>query len=255
MPPPAVLTDDGGMAHPGITRTEQLAALGHAVITTDVEGTVVDWNPAAEELYGWTAEEAIGQPITKLSVPDLARDVAEEIMDALRAGESWSGSFPVRDRDGRVFPALVTDTGVFRGGELVGIVGVSTHLGTAIRPLLERSADAALLLRPDAVIMFASPAVRRLFHWDEDELVGTSFLDLLHPDYRPRLSAFMEGLPGADRPRPVQEVRVRRGDGWSWAEAAFTSFLDDPLVRGIVCNLRRSLAHWDPEEPETPDGP
>lgn len=227
---------------PAISCEEQLAALGHAVIATDVDGTVQNWNPAAQEMYGWSAEEAVGRPIGALSVPDLAQDVAAEIMAALRAGQPWSGSFPVRHKDGRVFLALVTDTGIYRDGELVGIVGVSAHLGVAMRPLVERSADAALMLRPTGLVTYASPVVRRLFGWEAEELVGTSFLDLLHPDYRRSTEVFLETVATSPDPRPVREVRVRRGDGWSWTEAAFTNFLGDPVVRSIVCNLRLSLA-------------
>lgn len=230
------------MTRPALSCEEQLAALGHAVIATDLDGIVLHWNPAAEQMYGWTAEEATGRPIASLSVPDLAQDIGDEIMTALRAGQPWSGCFPVRHKDGRVFHALVTDTGVYREGELVGIVGVSAHLGVALRPFLERSADAALLMRPNGLVTYASPAVGRLFGWDADGLVGTSVLDLLHPDYRATTEVFLETVASSPDPRPVREVRLRRRDGWAWAEAAFTNFLADPLVRSIACNLRLSLA-------------
>jgi hypothetical protein len=54
----------------------------------------------------------------------------------------------VRRKDGSRFPALVTDAGVYRAGVPVGIIGVSTNLGTALRPLLERSTDAGLVVHP-----------------------------------------------------------------------------------------------------------
>jgi len=226
-----------------IDAADQLAALGQAVITTDAEGIVVGWNPAAEDLYGWTADEAVGRNIATLSVPDLAQDLASEIMDALRDGVPWTGGFPVRRKDGRIFQALVTDAGIYRSGEVVGIVGVSTNLGVALHPLLERSADAALILKSDGTITWASPAVHTLFGWAEDDLVGSSFIGLLHPDDRATVSGFLEDAFRQPGVRPAHELRVHRGDGWSWTEAAFTNFVDDPLVRGVVCNLRRSLAH------------
>jgi PAS domain S-box-containing protein len=229
---------------------DQLASLGQAVITTDVAGVIVYWNRAAEDLYGWTADEAIGQNIASLSVPEMAQDVAADIMAALRDGVPWSGGFPVRRKDGRVFPALVTDAGIYRGGTLVGIIGVSTNLGTALRPLLERSTDAALVLRSDAVVTYASPAVHELFGWQEEELVGGAIIPLLHEEDRLALASFLERVvthPGA---HPPVELRVRRGDSWVWAEAALTNLLDDPLVRGVVCNLRLSPGRLAREEAE-----
>src|SRR6478672_12673655 len=120
---------------------ELLDALGHAVIATDMEGTVLAWNGAAEQLYGWAAAEALGRDITEVTVPELSRQAAAEIMRALREGRSWSGGFPVRNRSGEVLHALVTDSGVYRDGRLVGIVGVSLNLGDAVRRLMERSSD------------------------------------------------------------------------------------------------------------------
>jgi PAS domain S-box-containing protein len=229
---------------------EILEALGQALIVTDPDGVVVLWNHAAESLYGWTQDEALGRNIGELTVPGISAQDAEDIMVALRSGRSWSGGFPVRDKKGNVFPALVTDTGLYRDGVLVGIVGVSTNIGTALQPLLERSTDAALVLRSDAVVTYASPAVEQLFGW-EDSIVGTSVVPLLHPDERPALASFMEEVVSQPGAHPALEVRVLSEEGWVWAEAALTNLLDDPGVRGVVCNLRRSLRREELESAET----
>jgi len=222
------------------TAEEILGSQAQAVIATDVDGAVVYWNHAAEELYGWSAEEAVGRKVEELTVPDVSRRAAGEIMDALRDGTPWSGGFPLRRKDGTVFPALVTDAGIYRDGTLVGIVGVTTNLGSALRPLLERSTDAALVLRSDAVVTYASPAVKQLFGW-EDSIVGTSVVPLLHPDERAALAQFMDEVVAQPGAHPALEIRVLSEEGWVWAEAALTNLLDDPDVRGVVCNLRRSL--------------
>lgn len=219
---------------------ELLDSLGKAVIATALDGTVRFWNRAAERLYGWTAEEAVGENIANLSVPEVAQDVAEDIMETIRGGGSWSGGFLVRRKDGSMFPALVTDSGIYRDGELVGIVGISINIGRTARPLLERSTDAALMLRSDATITFASPAVRQLFGWDEEELLGTSIVPRLHPEDRERLAAFLQRVVVVPGAHPPVELRVRNEDHWVWAEAALTNLLDDPEVRGVACNLRRS---------------
>jgi PAS domain S-box-containing protein len=219
---------------------EVLAAIGMAVIVTDLRGDVVFWNRAAEDLYGWSAEEAIGRKIDELTIADVSRSTAGEIMDALRDGVPWSGGFPVRRKDGAVFPVLVVDTGIRHEGELVGIVGLSTNLGTGLQPLLERSTDAALILRSDAVVSYASPAVKQLFGWEES-IVGHSVVPLLHPDERPTLARYMEDVVAQPGAHPALELRVLSETGWVWAEAALTNLLDDPDVRGVVCNLRRSL--------------
>ena len=133
------------------------------------------------------------------------------------------GWFQVRRKDGSRFPALVTDSGVYHGGALVGIVGVSTNLGVALRPLLERSTDAALVLRSDAVITDASPAVHQLFGWQDELIIGRSITTLLHPEDAPALGRFLQQLLAEPGAHPPLQLRVRRDDGWVWAEAALTN--------------------------------
>jgi PAS domain S-box-containing protein len=242
------------MTSPGessfIEPEDVLAAVGQALIVTDLEGIVVQWNRAAEELYGWTADEALGNQISDLCVPEVAQQTAADVMAALRDGVPWSGSFPVRRRDGSMFTALVTDSGVYRDGELVGIVGLSTNLGTALHPLLERSTDAAIVLRSDAVIVFASNAVEQLFGWQVDALVGSSVVPLLHPDDVGGLAEVLERVVATPGAHPPIDLRVRTDSTWTWAEVALTNFLDDPDVRGVVCNMRPSLRRAAQEEAE-----
>jgi PAS domain S-box-containing protein len=107
-----------------------LDQVGLAVIATDADGVVRTWNNRAEELYGWTRQEAVGRHITELTVPESARREAEEAMAALQRGSAWQGPFEVRRRDGTTFTAYVKDSPILDDdGRLIGIVGVSIELG------------------------------------------------------------------------------------------------------------------------------
>jgi len=234
----------------GFAADEVLASFAQAVIVTDLAGVVSYWNRAAEALYGWTAEEALGRNINTLTVPDVTQPVATQILELLKAGHSWTGGFTVRRKDGTMFPALVSDSGLYRDGELVGIVGVSCNLGRALHPLLERSTDAALVLRSDGVVTYASPAVAQLFGW-EDSIVGTSIVPLLHPEERSALADFLATVVANPGAHPPLELRLLTEEGWVWAEAALTNLLEDPDVRGVVCNLRKSLRREAHESAET----
>lgn len=103
-----------------------LDAVEQAVIATDLEGTIIYWNSFAERLYGWPAPEALNANIMDITPAASLRDQAAEIFSCLRRGQSWSGEFVVKRRDGTEFPALVTDSPIFNDqGELIGMVGVS----------------------------------------------------------------------------------------------------------------------------------
>jgi PAS domain S-box-containing protein len=106
-----------------------LDTVEQAVIATDLSGHITYWNHFAEKLYGWPAAEAVGRSILEVTPEESEGSHAAEIMSRLTAGETWSGEFNVRRRDGSSFPALVTDTPIHdEAGRLVGVVGVSTDL-------------------------------------------------------------------------------------------------------------------------------
>ena len=108
-----------------------------AVIATDPKGIVFFWNSAAEKLYGWRWEEAIGRTIMELIVPKPEQADAIKIMEQLRTGKSWTGKFRLRHRNGTEFTATVTDQPIRdQAGNLVGIIGISDLVGEAtVRPL------------------------------------------------------------------------------------------------------------------------
>jgi len=103
--------------------------IGQAVIATDTDGEIIYANRYAGELFGWSPAEMIGQNAMAVTVPQTTFAQANDIKEHMRKGRSWSGEFQVRNRDGRVFPALVTYSPLQdRDGKLIGVVGVSTDL-------------------------------------------------------------------------------------------------------------------------------
>lgn len=106
-----------------------LNAVGQAAIAMDLTGTVVYWNAAAEQMYGWTAAEAVGQPLASLLLADDDATAGAGIVASVLTGRTWAGETWIRRKDGTRFPVLVTDSPVEDGnGTVVGIIGVSVDL-------------------------------------------------------------------------------------------------------------------------------
>jgi PAS domain S-box-containing protein len=63
-----------------------VASSEDAIISKTLDGVITSWNKGAERLFGWTADEAIGQSI-QLIVPAELRDQEQEILQRLRRGE------------------------------------------------------------------------------------------------------------------------------------------------------------------------
>ena len=96
------------------------------IISKNLNGVITTWNVAAQRLFGYSAEEAIGQPITIIIPPDLTGE-EKEILRRLRAGERIEGHETVRiTRDGRRLDVSVTISPV-RGAD-GAIIGASKIL-------------------------------------------------------------------------------------------------------------------------------
>src|SRR4051812_10074198 len=120
-----------------------LDAVGQAVIATDLQRRITYWNHAAEGVYGWSAEEALGRDLVALTADSASGPELAAISRSLGDGSSWTGEVMVRHRDGRVFPAMVTSRPLLAAdGTARGVIGVSMDVSEqrAMRRAIEHQA-------------------------------------------------------------------------------------------------------------------
>ncbi|KAH1116554.1 hypothetical protein GLYMA_17G033700v4 [Glycine max] len=111
-----------------------LRSMGQSVHILDLNCRIIYWNRSAENLYGYTAEEALGQDGIELLVDPRDLDLANNTVNRVMMGESWTGQFPVKNKTGEKFLAVATNTPFYDDdGSLVGLICVSIDL----RPFLE----------------------------------------------------------------------------------------------------------------------
>ncbi|MGE0223653.1 MAG: ATP-binding protein [Acetobacteraceae bacterium] len=80
------------------------SAVDYAIITCSLDGRVTSWNSGAEAILGYSPEEIIGHPCARIFTgEDLANDVPEQEMRAVRAGSSLRAERWHRRRDGTTF--------------------------------------------------------------------------------------------------------------------------------------------------------
>jgi len=224
-----------------------------AIIGKSLEGTITSWNPAAERLYGWSAAEAVGRPIS-LIVPDDRGEELAAIMDRIRRGERVRHHETVRvRRDGaRVDVSLTISPVRDAAGRLVGVSKIARDITerkrweeavraseARFRALVENSWDGVTLLDAGGVIRYASPAVTRVLGYALEEYVGRPGAEFVHPDDLASAAEVMAGLASSPGQSAILSYRYRHRDGsWLRVETAATNLLDDPQVRAVVLNSR-----------------
>jgi diguanylate cyclase (GGDEF)-like protein/PAS domain S-box-containing protein len=123
-----------------------------------------------------------------------------------------------------------------------GSLGVPQTLGH-FQQLAAHIADVAYIAGPDRVITWIAPTVQMSLGWAPEELVGTSFIDLLHPDDARAVAASRErlyaGRPMPSSPRGVaMRLRGKTGD-YRWFSGRGVPLLDDAgNPAGIAVGLR-----------------
>ncbi|PKW05619.1 PAS domain S-box-containing protein [Streptomyces sp. 1222.5] len=169
--------------------TGLLDVLSVAAVALDTRGRVVFWTPQAEDLFGYTAEEALGENATRLLVrPEHLQAVSSLFTEVLETGRGWAGAFPVRHKDGS------TRLTEFRTMRLLDDLGDVYALGIAAdHTLLQRvETDLALceqlvnqspiglaLMDPDLRYLLVNPALERIDGIPAEDHIGRHLRETL----------------------------------------------------------------------------
>lgn len=102
-----------------------------AIISKDLGGIITSWNPAAERLFGYTAEEAIGQPIL-IVIPESHHDEEARIIARIRLGERLNTFETIRRRkDGALVPVSLTISPIrAQDGRIIGASKIARDISS-----------------------------------------------------------------------------------------------------------------------------
>ncbi|WMT76761.1 PAS domain S-box protein [Bradyrhizobium sp. Ash2021] len=202
-----------------------------AIITETLDGIITGWNPAAERLFGFSAQEAIGSHID-IIVPEPLRDEVRGILDKIRAGEKIEYRETVRvDKNRRwidvslgIAPIRSQSGAVIGAAKVVRDITAQKIAQEALleseqmaRDVIENALEAFIQTDEQGCILQWNPQAEAIFGWSRQEAMGKHPTELMLPEallpqfetMTERLIRNAENAAGGSR----FEVEAMRKDG------------------------------------------
>jgi two-component system sensor kinase FixL len=215
-----------GLRTPTETMKSRLAAIvtssDDAIIGKTLDGTLTDWNAGAEAIFGYSAAEAIGQPLSLLLPPGQEDEMAV-MLGRIKAGERIEHYQTRRRRkDGTVIDVSLTVSPVWDdAGRLVGASKVARDITAQRRAQAELEADAAQLRSvlnsiPDAMVVIDGKGIMQsfsttaeaMFGYSEAEAVGQNVSVLMPSPYRERHDSYLARYAATGEKKVIGRGRV-----------------------------------------------
>jgi PAS domain S-box-containing protein len=190
-----------------------------ATIGSDLEGIVVAWNKSAEALYGYTAEEMIGQPIAAV-VPEHGHEESLQALRDIAAGQTTARYDTVhRRKDGSLVHVSVIVAPI--GNSKKQTIGYSTLAQDVTKrkrgeecerlaAVVESSEDAIIGQSLDGTIFAWNCGAEALFGYSASQAVGKPVQMLLPPERINEESDILEQIRNGVRFKHFETVRVRK---------------------------------------------
>ena len=217
-----------------------------AVIVMDATGHIREWNPQAEQVFGWSRSDALGRLLSELIIPPEFRAAHQAGLGRFVA----TGEGPILNR--RIETEAVKRNGMRIPVELAIIPirrGKDTEFSAFIRDITERRASAAAVIASEeryraafeqAAVGMAevsregrflrvNPAFAAIVGRTTEEMVGISYEQITHPDDLPADRVVFESLWTGRAPTVIKQKRYLKKDGGvAWVQLA------SAVVRGTA---------------------
>ena len=165
-----------------------------AIISKDLTGVIRSWNAGAERMFGYSAAEAVGRPITLIIPPGRERE-EQEILARLRRGERVDHFETMRvARDGRELAISLTVSPIRDAkGTVVGASKIARDITEKkraedalaeqrewLQTTLESIGDAVIATDPRGEIVFMNAVAEHLTGWRREDARGKACTEVFH---------------------------------------------------------------------------
>jgi diguanylate cyclase (GGDEF)-like protein/PAS domain S-box-containing protein len=223
------------------------------VIILAPDGEIRYASDAIERMLGHRAADLVGTSAIDLLHPDDMAVAVDRLRDVLEGVEKSPLIVRARTTTSEWRWLELTGTNVLDeasvDGVIVNIRDVSERLQTEerlrmsearFRALVQHASDTIEIINRDGTYAYVSPAITPLTGFTEEELIGQTAGQFVHPDDRAAVLGHFQQVMQLGPDQPVRfEARIPHRDGSvRWVDCIMTNHLDDPVVSGVVANVR-----------------
>jgi PAS domain S-box-containing protein len=191
-----------------------------AIVSKDLNGIITSWNRAAERMFGYTADEAVGQSI-RMIIPMDRQSEEDMVLSRIRSGLSVTHFETIRRRkDGSLLPISLTVSPIFDDtGRVVGASKIArditerTQAAIARRRLaaiVESSDDAIVTKDLDGIITSWNRSAERIFGYTAEEAIGRSIRMLIPAELQSEEDMVLARIRAGDKIDHYETVRQRK---------------------------------------------
>ena len=234
-----------------------------AVVTESLDGVITGWNEAAEHLFGYAAQEAIGKPIDIIVPVELRHDV-RGILGKIKNGEKIDHHETERVRkDGRRIDVSVSVSPVkSHSGAIIGAAKVARDISARkkaqealleseqmARAIVDTALDAFLQLNESGTIIGWSPKAETMFGWSGHEAIGQQVRDLIIPTvnrdvHSERIAQFVRDAENGIAGRRYESTSLRRDGKEFRTEISLTALRrrDGYIINAFLRDITERVA-------------
>jgi PAS domain S-box-containing protein len=209
---------------PGLDAQYHLAAIVDSsddpIISKDLNGIIISWNPAATRVFDYQPDEIIGQSILRIVPPELHAE-EEEILHKLRAGERIEHYETVRmKKNGERLPVSITIAPVKDDtGQVIGASKIARDLSDKhkidqskfrLAAIVDSADDAIVSKDLNGIVNSWNEGARRMFGYTSDEMVGQSILRLIPDELQYEEDGILRTLRSGGRVDHYETTRKRK---------------------------------------------
>ena len=191
-----------------------------SIISTDLTGRITSWNRGAVHLFGYEANEILGESILTIFPPGYHEE-HQRILECRKRGEYIEQFETVRRRkDGTLLSVSLTVSPLMdAGGTIIGTSRIARNVTERklaevtrqrLATIVNSSDDAIVSKDLNGVIETWNGGAERLFGYAESEVIGKSILIIIPPDHESEEQRILECIKRGEHVEHYETVRQRK---------------------------------------------